>query len=128
MLKTKSGRRSASRAGKLLLASSRYTLPTVLSARSTALMVAGSSHSAYRSDWERSGRRARLGGSSDEGESEFAPAGLAGASGLRLKASPIRTAKSSPLQKRPSARDEPGRVHTIDATKVRKRFWGHNTF
>ncbi len=33
-----------------------------------------------------------------------------------------------PLQKRPSARDEPRRVPTIDATKVRKSFWSHNSF
>src|SRR6267142_1123123 len=109
MLKTKSGRSSARRAGKLLSASSRYTCPTELSARATASMVAGSSHSAYRSGCGRSGRYPRLGGSSDGGESEFAPAGLAGASGLRLKASPIRTAKGALYKKgrpRETSQDE----------------------
>ena len=79
-------------------------------------MVAGSSHSAYRSGCGRSGRSARLGGSSEEGESEFAPAGLAGASGLRLKASPIRTAKGFLYKKgrpRETSQDEFIRRRTL---------------
>ena len=121
MLKTKSGRMSASRAGKLALASRRYDLAdgaerALHRIDGGGLVPLGVEIGLRKIVAERPTVGIVGGGGVGRGPGVVSPV----RSGLRLKASPIRTAKGAPLQKRPSTRDEPRRVDCFDDTKVRK--------